>query len=124
MGGQEAEKTGLPEEPERKGAFSSVSSLCGYDEATGSGDTPCVGSVLHAQIPARVTCHTRQGHADTDQGRLGGGGPPRKRLYPGFHSGKWAVHAKLVQLESPQRTLRAVPCCWWQSEQTAQHVWS
>ena len=71
-GGKEAEKTSLPEDPKCKGAFSSVSSLCGYDEATGSGDTPCGGSVPHAQIPARVTRHTRQGHADTDQGREAG----------------------------------------------------
>ena len=69
---------------------------------------------LHV-TPGRAT----QSHT---QRRLGGGGSLGKRLYPGFHGDKWAMHSRQVQLESPQWTLRAVPCRWWRSEQTAQSV--
>ena len=89
-GGKEAENTSLPEEPECKGAFSSISS-CGYDEAAGSGDT------MRRQCPARTD--PSEGHTSHQAGPrrhspgAGGGGPPRKRLYPGFPAGKGAVHA-------------------------------
>ena len=73
-----------------------------------------VSRTHRSQRGSRVT----PGRATQTQTRGGRRGTLKEEAVSWFSCGKLGSAHKQVQLESPQRTLRAVPCCWWQPEQT------